>query len=107
MQIKIGEDMETKVEMYSHVILRLREIEHFIYNIMRENGYHNVFVLYCDYGETDEGEVDTIIFSIDSIEDVIIDQQLFLVKVPLENIDNDIKIKEVVISALEEYDKNR
>ena len=36
MQIKIGEDMETKVEMYGHAILRLREIEHFIYNIMRE-----------------------------------------------------------------------
>lgn len=37
MQIKIGEDMETKDEMYyGHAILRLREIEHFIYNIMRE-----------------------------------------------------------------------
>lgn len=71
---------------------------------MRENVYHDVFVLYCDYGETGEGEVDTIIFS---IEDVIIDQQLFLVRIPSENIDNDIKIKEVVINALEEYDKNR
>lgn len=90
--------------MYSHVILRLREIEHFIYNVMRENGYHDVFVLYCDYGETGEGEVDTIIFS---IEDVIIDQQLFLVRIPLEDIDNDIKIKEVVINALEEYNKKR
>lgn len=28
MQIKIGEDMETKVEMYGHAILRLKEIEH-------------------------------------------------------------------------------
>lgn len=90
--------------MYSHVILRLREIEYFIYNVMRENVYHDVFVLYCDYGETGEGEVDTIIFS---IEDVIIDQQLFLVRIPSEDIDNDIKIKEVVINALEEYDKNR
>lgn len=104
MQIKIGEDMETKVEMYGHAILRLREIEHFIYNIMRENGYHDVFVSYCDYGETDEGEVDTVIFS---IVDIIIDQQLFLVKVPLVNIDNDIKIKEAIISALKEYNKNR
>lgn len=91
MQIKIDEDMETKDEMYGHAILRLREIEHFIYNIMRENGYHDVFVSYCDYGETDEGEVDTVIFS---IVDIIIDQQLFLVKVPLVNIDNDIKIKD-------------
>lgn len=106
MQIKIGEDMETKVEMYGHAILRLREIEHFIYNIMRENGYHDVFVTYCDYGETDEGEVDTIIL-IFSVLDNIIDQQLFLVKVPLVNIDNDIKIKEATISALKEYDKNR
>ena len=31
--------MKTKFEIYSHVILRLREIEHFIYNVMRENGY--------------------------------------------------------------------
>lgn len=104
MQIKIGEDMETKVEMYGRAILRLREIEHFIYNIMRENGYHDVFVSYCDYVETDKGEVDTVIFP---IVDIITDQQLFLVNVPLENIDNDIKIKEIVISALEEYDKNR
>ena len=63
-----------------------------------------MFVSYCDYGETDEGKVDTIIFS---VVDIIIDQQLFLVKVPLVNIDNDIKIKEAIINALKEYDKNR
>ena len=34
--------MKTKFEIYSHVILRLREIEHFIYNVMRENGYWTV-----------------------------------------------------------------
>lgn len=93
--------METKFEIYSHVILRLREIGRFIYSIMRENGYDNVYISYYDCGETDEGEVDTIFYSID---DVIIDQQLFLVEIPLKDIDNDIKIKEAVITA---YNKKR
>lgn len=68
---------------------------------MRENGYDNVYISYYDYGETDEGEVDTIFYSID---DVIIDQQLFLVEIPLEDIENDTKIKEAVIKG---YNKKR
>ena len=86
-----------KLEIYRDFLRRIDEICHVIYNVIKEKGNQYMFVSYDGYAESDiDDTIDTILFYAKDIKD----GYHFFVEIPLEDIDSDEKIKEIVTNTL-------